>query len=117
MTPLLTGNWNYPTRIWSGPGRIGDLAEACALAGIAQPLIVTDKGLEDSGIIAKVCAVLAKAGLAYAVYAEVQGNPVGKNVDNGTALYRSGGHDGVIAVGGGSGLDVGKAIEIGRAHV
>lgn len=110
MTPLLTGNWNYPTRIWSGPGRIGDLAEACALAGIAHPLIVTDKGLEDSGIIAKVCAVLAKAGLAYAVYAEVQGNPVGKNVDDGTALYRIGGHDGVIAVGGGSGLDVGKAI-------
>ena len=110
MLPLLTGNWNYPTRIWSGPGRIGDLAEACALAGIAHPLIVTDKGLEDSGIIAKVCAVLAKAGLAYAVYAEVQGNPVGKNVDDGTALYRSGGHDGVIAVGGGSGLDVGKAI-------
>ena len=110
MTPLLTGNWNYPTRIWSGPGRIGDLAEACALAGIAHPLIVTDKGLEDSGIIAKVCAVLAKAGLASAVYAEVQGNPVGKNVDDGTALYRSGGHDGVIAVGGGSGLDVGKAI-------
>ncbi len=110
MTSLLTGNWNYPTRIWSGPGRIGDLAEACALAGIAHPLIVTDKGLADSSIISKVCAVLAKAGLAYAVYAEVQGNPVGKNVDDGTALYRSGGHDGVVAVGGGSGLDVGKAI-------
>jgi alcohol dehydrogenase class IV len=110
MTSVLTGNWNYPTRIWSGPGRIGDLAEACALAGIAHPLIVTDKGLEDSGIVAKVCAVLTKAGLAYSVYAEVQGNPVGKNVDDGTALYRSCGHDGVIAVGGGSGLDVGKAI-------
>jgi alcohol dehydrogenase class IV len=110
MTAVLTGNWNYPTRIWSGPGRIGDLAEACALAGFAHPLIVTDKGLEDSSIIASVCAVLAKAGLAYAVYAEVQGNPVGKNVDDGTALYRSGGHDGVVAVGGGSGLDVGKAI-------
>lgn len=110
MTAVLTGNWNYPTRIWSGPGRIGDLAEACALAGITYPLIVTDKGLEDSSIIASVCAVLAKAGLAYAVYAEVQGNPVGKNVDDGTALYRSGGHDGVVVVGGGSGLDVGKAI-------
>ena len=110
MTAVLTGNWNYPTRIWSGPGRIGDLAEACGLAGIAYPLIVTDKGLEGSSIIASVCAVLAKAGLACAVYAEVQGNPVGKNVDDGTALYRSGGHDGVVAVGGGSGLDVGKAI-------
>ena len=56
------------------------------------------------------CAVLGKANIAYALYADVQGNPVGKNVDDGTALYRSGGHDGVIAVGGGSGLDVGKAI-------
>lgn len=110
MTAVLTGNWNYPTKIWSGPGRIADLAEACTLAGIAHPLIVTDKGLEESGIIASVCAVLAKAGLPYAIYAEVQGNPVGKNVDDGTALYRSGGHDGVVAVGGGSGLDVGKAI-------
>lgn len=110
MTALLTGNWNYPTKIWSGAGRIGDLAEACAVAGITHPLIVTDKGLENSSIIATVCAVLAKAGLANAVYAEVQGNPVGKNVDDGTALYRSGGHDGVVAVGGGSGLDVGKAI-------
>jgi alcohol dehydrogenase class IV len=110
MTALLTGNWNYPTKIWSGAGRIADLAEACAVAGITHPLIVTDKGLENSSIIATVGAVLEKAGLASAVYAEVQGNPVGKNVDDGTALYRSGGHDGVIAVGGGSGLDVGKAI-------
>ena len=110
MTVELTGNWNYPTKIWSGPGRIADLAEACKLVGIAHPLIVTDKGLAGSSIIRTVCAVLAKAGIASAVYAEVQGNPVGKNVDDGTALYRSGGHDGVVAVGGGSGLDVGKAI-------
>lgn len=110
MTAVLTGNWNYPTKIWSGPGRIGDLGEACAIAGVARPLIVTDKGLADSSIIATVCAALDKAGLPHTVYAEVQGNPVGANVDDGTALYRSGGHDGVIAVGGGSGLDVGKAI-------
>ena len=110
MTAVLTANWNFPTRIWSGPGRIGELAAACALAGIERPLIVTDKGLADSLIIANVSAVLAKAGVASAVFAEVQGNPVGRNVDDGVALYRAGGHDGVIAVGGGSGLDVGKAI-------
>ena len=110
MTAVLTANWNFPTLIWSGPGRIGELAAACALAGIERPLIVTDKGLADSLIIANVSAVLAKAGLASAVFAEVQGNPVGRNVDDGVALYRAGGHDGVIAVGGGSGLDVGKAI-------
>ncbi|MEK6638232.1 MAG: iron-containing alcohol dehydrogenase [Pseudomonadota bacterium] len=110
MTETLTGNWNYPTRIWSGPGRIADLEAACAVAGISKPLIVTDKGLAQSDIIGRVVAVLAEAGLPSTVYAKVQGNPVGRNVDEGTALYRSGGHDGVIAVGGGSGLDVGKAI-------
>ena len=110
MTETLTGNWNYPTKIWSGPGRIADLDAACAVAGISKPLIVTDKGLGGSDIIARVAAVLADARLPAAVYAEVQGNPVGRNVDEGTALYRSGGYDGVIAVGGGSALDVGKAI-------
>ena len=110
MTETLTGNWNYPTKIWSGPGRIADLDAACAVAGISKPLIVTDKGLAGSDIIARVAAVLADARLPAAVYAEVQGNPVGRNVDEGTALYRSGGYDGVIAVGGGSALDVGKAI-------
>ena len=110
MTAILTGDWNYPTKIWSGPGRIDNLGEACAFAGISRPLIVTDKGLADSSIITTVCAVLAKAGIASAIYAEVQGNPVGRNVDEGSAFYRSGGYDGVIAVGGGSGLDVGKAI-------
>ncbi len=110
MTTILTGDWNYPTKIWSGPGRIDNLGEACVFAGISRPLIVTDKGLADSSIITTVCAVLAKAGIASTIYAEVQGNPVGRNVDEGTAFYRSGGYDGVIAVGGGSGLDVGKAI-------
>ena len=109
MTSLI-GNWNYPTKIWSGPGRINDLGAACEVAGITRPLIVTDKGLADSSIIGNVCAVLDNSGLAHAVYAEVQGNPVGRNVDEGVALYRGGRHDGVIAVGGGSGLDVGKAI-------
>lgn len=112
MSIVLSGNWNYPTRVWSGPGRIADLAKACALAGITRPLVVTDKGLADSAIIAKVCAVLEAAGLAHAIFAEVQGNPVGKNVEDGTALYRGGGHDGVVAVGGGSGLDVAKAIAL-----
>lgn len=110
MTDVLTGNWNYPTRIQSGPGRIAELGAACAACGISNPLVVTDKGLADSTIIAAVSAALRAARLPSAVYAEVRGNPVGRNVDDGVAAYRAGGHDGVIAVGGGSGLDVGKAI-------
>lgn len=110
MTAVLTGNWNYPTRIQSGPGRIAELGAACATAGITRPLVVTDKGLADSSIIAAVSAALKAASLPFAVFAEVRGNPVGQNVDDGVAVYRAGGHDGVVAVGGGSGLDVGKAI-------
>jgi hypothetical protein len=110
MPVSLIGNWNYPTKIWSGPGRIAELAAACAVAGISKPLIVTDKGLGDSAIIAAAIVALTSAGLPHGLFAQVQGNPVGRNVDDGVAVYRSGGHDGVIAIGGGSGLDVGKAI-------
>jgi alcohol dehydrogenase class IV len=108
-TPQI-GNWNYPTRIQAGPGRIAELGAACAAAGIARPLIVTDRGLADSSIITAVSAALDRAQLSSALFAQVQGNPVGRNVDEGVAVYRAGGHDGVIAVGGGSALDVGKAI-------
>ena len=110
MTAVLTGNWNYPTKIISGPGRIAELGAICRANGIKNPLVVTDKGLADTSIIAAVHAALKAADLPFALYAEVRGNPVAKNVDDGVAVYRSGKHDGVVAVGGGSGLDVGKAI-------
>ncbi len=110
MTASLIGNWNYPTRILSGPGRIADLGGACAATGITQPLVVTDRGLAGGTVMAAVGLALQSVGLSFAVYAEVKGNPVGANVDDGVAVYRAGGHDGVIAVGGGSALDVGKAI-------
>ena len=110
MTAVLTGNWNYPTKIISGPGRIQELGAQCIANTMLNPLVVTDKGLADSSIIAAVRQALDAAKLPFALYAEVQGNPVAKNVDDGVAVYRAGHHDGVIAVGGGSGLDVGKAI-------
>jgi alcohol dehydrogenase class IV len=110
MTAVLTGNWNYPTKIISGPGRIAELGAICRANGIKNPLVVTDKGLADTDIIAAVHKALKAADLPFALYAEVRGNPVAKNVDDGVAVYRSGKHDGVVAVGGGSGLDVGKAI-------
>jgi alcohol dehydrogenase class IV len=102
----LKGNWNYPTKVWSGPGRIAEIAEACKVAGIARPLLVTDEGLRDLPMVRETLRLLN----SNAIYAEVRGNPVARHVEDGVAAYKAGGHDGVIAFGGGSALDVGKAI-------
>lgn len=108
----LRANWNFPTAIRFGPGRIGELATACASAGITHPLIVTDPGLAGLPMIATSLAALQQAGIAAAVFAEVQGNPIGANVEAGVAVFKAGRHDGVIAWGGGSALDTGKAIAL-----
>ena len=105
-----TGNWNYPTAVKFGAGRISELADHCRTAGIARPLLVTDAGLAVNPMIAGALAVLEAGGLDAAVFADVRSNPVSENVDAGVAAYRAGGHDGVIAFGGGSALDVGKVI-------
>ncbi len=108
MTP--TANWSYPTSIRFGAGRIAELAAACAAAGMQRPLLVTDRALATLPITAAALALMEAAGLGRAVFSEVDGNPTGENVAAGVAVYQSGGHDGVIAFGGGSALDVGKAI-------
>ncbi len=104
----LRGNWNYPTKIWAGPGRIAELPAACAAAGIARPLVVTDAGLAGLPMIAEALSALK----TNALYADVRGNPTAAHVEDGLAVYRAGGHDGVVAFGGGSALDVGKAIAL-----
>lgn len=106
MTTILRANWNYPTRVWSGPGRIGELAAACRDLGIERPLLVTDRGLRDHLMINAALAAVPTARL----FADVKGNPVAANVDAGLTAYRNGRHDGVIAFGGGSALDAGKVI-------
>jgi len=106
VTAVLEGNWNYPTRIWAGPGRISELGAACADLGIRRPLLVTDRGLASHAMLQSALAALPAARL----FADVQGNPVAKNVEAGLSAYRAGNHDGVIAFGGGSALDVGKVI-------
>ena len=100
-------NWNYPTPIWFGINRIKEVQIACDNLNIKNPLIVTDPGILKTSIIAKVINSLSNEGN---VYSDVQGNPTGENVTNGVNVFNKGNHDGVIAVGGGSAMDVGKGI-------
>ena len=106
MSVTLKANWNYPTTIWAGPGRIAELPAACARLGISRPLLVTDEGLRDAPMVGRVRELLPAAGL----FTGVRGNPVSANIEAGLAAYRGGAHDGVIALGGGSALDAGKVI-------
>ena len=103
-------NWNYPTTIWVGNNRIEDLAIACKSLGISKPLLVTDNGLAKSEIVLNAVNLLKDNNFTIEVYSKVVGNPTGTNVDEGVKSYKENNCDGVIAFGGGSGLDVGKAI-------
>lgn len=105
-----SANWSYPTAVRFGPGRIAEIAEACAAAGISRPLLVTDKGLATMPITQRTLDYVEEAGLGRAIFSDVDPNPNEKNMDAGIAAYKSGGHDGVIAFGGGSGLDLGKMV-------
>ena len=106
----LTANWSYPTAIRFGAGRISELPEACTAAGIKNPLLVTDKGLAALPITQSTLDIMAKAGLGRAIFADVDPNPNEINVVAGLEAYRAGQHDGVVAFGGGSGLDLGKVL-------
>ena len=106
----LTANWSYPTAIRFGNGRIAEIGEACAQAGIHKPLLVTDRGLADLPITAQTLDLMDGAGLGRAIFADVDPNPNEINLDAGLKVFRDGGHDGVIAFGGGSGLDLGKMV-------
>ncbi len=106
----LSANWSYPTAIRFGAGRIAELPDACRAAGLARPLLVTDRGLAGMEITRRALDILDEAGLGRAMFAEVDPNPNEKNLAAGLAAYRSGGHDGVVAFGGGSGLDLGKMV-------
>jgi len=106
----LTANWSYPTSIRFGAGRISEIADACNAAGMNKPLLVTDRGLAGLPITQNTLDLLEQAGLGRAMFAEVDPNPNEKNLAAGLEAYRSGGHDGVIAFGGGSGLDLGKVV-------
>lgn len=106
----ISANWSYPTAIRFGAGRISEIADACATAGIKKPLLVTDRGLANMDITTKTLDLLEEAGLGRAMFSDVDPNPNEMNAAAGVQDYRDGGHDGVVAFGGGSGLDLGKLV-------
>ena len=105
-----TANWSYPTAIRFGAGRIKELADACKAAGIKRPLLITDRGLASMAITTATLDILDAAGLGRAIFADVDPNPNDLNLAAGVKAFNDGGHDGVIAFGGGSGLDLGKLV-------
>ena len=104
---MMSMNWNYPTTIWFGDQRINEIQKACESLNIQKPLIVTDPGILKTNIIEKINSSLTNQAN---IFSDVQSNPTGNNVELGVSYFNSNAHDGVIAVGGGSGMDVGKGI-------
>ena len=114
MTNLVS-KWNYPTTIRFGAGRIAELPEVLKEVGIANPLFVTDPGLARLPVVASTLKLLEDAGVAHGVFSDVKANPVESNLYAGVEVFKAGGHDGVIAFGGGSALDLAKLIAF-QAH-
>ncbi len=107
---MVSATWSYPTEVRFGAGRIAELPDVCGAVGIDNPLVVTDPGLLDQAPFAALLRVLAEAGDEVGIFSGLRPNPVESDVSEGVEVYRSGGHDGVVAIGGGSALDVGKLV-------
>ena len=105
-------NWNYPTNIRTGDGRASEIARICTEFGLSAPLVVTDPGIASLPMAGAILETAREAGLRAALFCDIKPNPTGTNVADGTRAYREGNHDGVIALGGGSALDAGKAIAV-----
>ncbi|ANK73131.1 MULTISPECIES: iron-containing alcohol dehydrogenase [Ensifer] len=106
----ITANWSYPTSIKFGAGRIKELADHCKAVGMKKPLLITDRGLAPMAITQNALDILEAAGLGRAIFANVDPNPNDINLAAGVKAFKDGGHDGVVAFGGGSGLDLGKCV-------
>jgi alcohol dehydrogenase len=108
-------DWDYPNTVWFGNGRIKDLPKACKVLGIKNPLFVSDKDLAKTKMVEETLEINKRANLPTVVFSDLKGNPLGSNVKKGVDAFKSGNHDGVIAFGGGSSLDVGKSIVLQAA--
>ena len=106
----ITANWSYPTAIRFGAGRIKEIAECCQAVGMKKPLLITDRGLADMDITKSTLDLLERSGIGRMLFAEVDPNPSDINLEAGVKAYKDGGHDGVVAFGGGSGLDLAKVV-------
>lgn len=109
---LPSANWNYPTAVKVGAGRVRELSQWCKSLGMRKPLLITDPGLASLPLIDDVLQQCRADGLESGLFHQIKGNPTGKNVEDGVAAYKAGGHDGVIAFGGGSALDAAKAVAL-----
>ncbi|MGI9319738.1 MAG: iron-containing alcohol dehydrogenase [bacterium] len=105
-------NWNYPTAMRTGEGRIAEIADICKEFNMSAPLLVTDPGLAQLQMVSNIIELCQSQGLGVKLFSDIKPNPTGSNVSNGIESYLGGQHDGVIALGGGSGLDAGKAIAV-----
>ena len=110
MTP--SADWNYPTHIRFGAGRIAELADACFTIGIKRPLLITDQKLAELSMVRECITANEATSLPTGLFSDVKSNPTGKTVENGVTAYREGNHDGIITLGGGSAMDVGKAVAL-----
>ena len=108
----LTANWNYPTNIKVGAGRIAELPALCQALGMSSPLLVTDPGLAALPMLQEVVDMINASGLRCGVFSDIKANPTGENVQAGVEYFKTHGHDGVIAFGGGSALDAAKAVAL-----
>ena len=106
----MKSNWNYPTTIWVGNNRINEITLACQNLKITKPLLVTDKDLISLDFVTNVINIIKKKFDNLKIFSNFSGNPIGENVEEGVSEYKKNNCNGVIAFGGGSGLDVGKAI-------
>ena len=105
-------NWGYPNIIWFGNGRINKLPKACDIFNLKNPLLVTDKDLAKTQMLANVIDINKKASISTEIFSDLKGNPFGSHVKKGVEQFKNGNHDGIIAFGGGSSLDVGKSIAL-----
>ena len=103
-------NWTFPIPIAYGPGRLSEIGQRCAALGLSNPLIVTDKGSRDLPFISQLQTYLGQAGLSSAIFSDISPNPRDDEIGAGRQSFRAGGHDAIVAIGGGSAMDGGKAI-------